>query len=110
MVKLLNSRDSKGTAERRSWSLKRSMLKDPDKFEKGFKEVEKFLTEGKAKDVTAEDDKETKRNVLVESGRIARGTVLPLADLNIEDIDAIIIPGGFGAAKNLCSFATRCPI
>ena len=60
--------------------------------------------------VTSEDDKETKRNVLVESGRIARGTVLPLAELNTEDIDAIIIPGGFGAAKNLCSFATRCPI
>jgi len=64
VVKLLNSRDSKGTAERRSWSLKRSMLKDPDKFEKGFKEVEKFLTEGKAKDVTAEDDRAQKEQNL----------------------------------------------
>lgn len=56
--------------------------------------------------VTSEDDTDSKRNVLVESARIARGTVLPLKDFNIEDVDAVIIPGGFGAAKNLCSFAT----
>jgi len=56
--------------------------------------------------VTSEDDTDTKRNVLVESARIARGTVLPLNELKIDDVDAVIIPGGFGAAKNLCSFAT----
>lgn len=56
--------------------------------------------------VTSEDDTDAKRNVLVESARIARGTVLPLNELKIEDVDAVIIPGGFGAAKNLCSFAT----
>lgn len=45
------------------------------------------------------------RNVLVESARIARGQIVPLSQLRVADLDAIILPGGFGAAKNLCSFA-----
>ena len=46
-----------------------------------------------------------KRNVLVESARIARGQVIDLAELQAADIDAVIFPGGFGAAKNLCTYA-----
>ncbi|XP_059825011.1 glutamine amidotransferase-like class 1 domain-containing protein 3, mitochondrial isoform X4 [Hypanus sabinus] len=46
------------------------------------------------------------RNVLVESARIARGQVLDLVRLRAEDHDAVIFPGGFGAAKNLSTFAT----
>lgn len=45
------------------------------------------------------------RNVLVESARIARGSVLDLAGFLAGDFDAIVFPGGFGAAKNLCTFA-----
>ncbi|MAF65916.1 MAG: isoprenoid biosynthesis protein ElbB [Planctomycetes bacterium] len=45
------------------------------------------------------------RNVLVESARIARGDILDLARLGAKDIDAVLFPGGFGAAKNLCDFA-----
>jgi enhancing lycopene biosynthesis protein 2 len=45
------------------------------------------------------------RNVLVESARIARGRIVPLSQLRPADVDAIILPGGFGAAKNLCNFA-----
>ena len=45
------------------------------------------------------------RNVLVESARIARGNIRPLSELNAQDLDAVILPGGFGAAKNLCTFA-----
>lgn len=45
------------------------------------------------------------RNMLVESARIARGAVLPLSKLDAKEFDAIVLPGGFGAAKNLCSFA-----
>ncbi len=45
------------------------------------------------------------RNVLVESARIARGEVIDLKDANTADFDAMIVPGGFGAAKNLCNFA-----
>ena len=47
------------------------------------------------------------RNVLVESARIARGQVKDLREANVEDFDALIVPGGFGAAKNLSSFATE---
>lgn len=41
------------------------------------------------------------RNVLVESARLARGKIAPLADLDVTKYDALLIPGGFGAAKNL---------
>ncbi len=45
------------------------------------------------------------RNVLVESARIARGEISDLATAKAEELDGLIIPGGFGAAKNLCDFA-----
>lgn len=45
------------------------------------------------------------RNQMVEAARIARGEIKPIATLNAEDFDAIVFPGGFGAAKNLCTFA-----
>lgn len=48
---------------------------------------------------------EEKRNVLVESARIARGPVNLLSSLKARDFDAVIFPGGFGAAKNLSNFA-----
>ncbi len=47
------------------------------------------------------------RNVLVESARIARGSVKPLALFSAADYDALIFPGGFGAAKNLCDWAIK---
>ncbi len=46
-----------------------------------------------------------KRNVLAESARIARGNIKKLSELCIRNTDAIVLPGGFGAAKNLCDFA-----
>ena len=45
------------------------------------------------------------RNVLVESARIARGNIRDLATAQAEKLDALILPGGFGAAKNLSSVA-----
>ncbi|MDD2465157.1 MAG: isoprenoid biosynthesis glyoxalase ElbB [Desulfobulbus sp.] len=45
------------------------------------------------------------RNVLIESSRIARGKIGALATFNPDSVDALIIPGGFGAAKNLSSYA-----
>ena len=45
------------------------------------------------------------RNVLTESARIARGAVLALDQFNADEFDAIAFPGGFGAAKNLSTFA-----
>ena len=47
------------------------------------------------------------RNVLVESARIARGTVKDIGQANAADFDALIVPGGFGAAKNLSNFAVE---
>jgi len=46
-----------------------------------------------------------KRNVLVESARIARGDIKPLSVFQAKDYDALIFPGGFGAAKNLSTIA-----
>lgn len=50
-----------------------------------------------------------KRNVLVESARIARGKIHNLKEVKAADIDGLIFPGGFGAAKNLCDFAVKGP-
>lgn len=47
------------------------------------------------------------RNVLVESARIARGQVRDVRELQAADFDALVIPGGFGAAKNLSDFAFK---
>jgi enhancing lycopene biosynthesis protein 2 len=48
-----------------------------------------------------------RRNVRVESARIARGPVEDLATIHGDRFDAVILPGGFGAAKNLCTFAAQ---
>ncbi|SIS41948.1 Enhancing lycopene biosynthesis protein 2 [Neptunomonas antarctica] len=47
------------------------------------------------------------RNVLVEAARLARGEIIDLATANPDDYDALIIPGGSGAAKNLSTFAVK---
>lgn len=47
------------------------------------------------------------RNVLVESARLARGNVKDLVELKVKDFDALIFPGGFGAASNLSDFAEK---
>ena len=49
------------------------------------------------------------RNVLVESSRIARGEIKDMAEVSGNDLDALIIPGGFGVAKNLCDYAMAGP-
>ena len=47
------------------------------------------------------------RNALVESSRITRGKVNSLFNARAENLDALIVPGGFGAAKNLSDFGYR---
>jgi len=47
------------------------------------------------------------RNVLVESARIARGKIQPLDQLNVQEFDALILPGGYGAATNLSDVASK---
>lgn len=48
-----------------------------------------------------------KRNVLIESARIARGEITNLKNITASEIDGLIMPGGFGAAKNLSNFAFK---
>lgn len=45
------------------------------------------------------------RDILAESARLVRGAITPLAALDPRDVDGVMLPGGFGAAKNLCTFA-----
>jgi len=54
--------------------------------------------------ITGEEMDET-RNVLVEAARIARGSIKDLKQLNPEEFDGLLFPGGFGAAKNLSTWA-----
>jgi enhancing lycopene biosynthesis protein 2 len=49
------------------------------------------------------------RNVLIESARIARGKIKPLSEYKADNFDGIIFPGGFGAAKNLSTYAIDGP-
>jgi enhancing lycopene biosynthesis protein 2 len=56
--------------------------------------------------ITGEEMNE-KRNVLIESSRIARGKIKDLKEFEPENFDAIIFPGGFGVAKNLSDFAFK---
>jgi len=55
------------------------------------------------------EEMDERRNVLIESARITRGNLLDLEELKAQRIDALILPGGFGAAKNLSDFAVKGP-
>jgi len=57
--------------------------------------------------LTGEVVEQESRNVLVESARLARGRTRALSDMTVEDVDAVVLPGGFGAAKNLSTYATE---
>lgn len=46
-----------------------------------------------------------RRSVLREAARIARGDIKPLSAFRVEDFDALVFPGGYGAAKNLSTYA-----
>ncbi len=50
---------------------------------------------------------EERRNVLIESARLARGNIKPLSELNINEFDCILFPGGLGAITNWCDFQTK---
>lgn len=58
--------------------------------------------------LTGEEMNET-RNMLVESARIARGNIRNILEVNPADIDALVIPGGFGSAKNFTNWAFNGP-
>lgn len=55
------------------------------------------------------EEMDEERNVLIESARIARGKIKSINATSIDDFDALLIPGGFGAAKNLNRWAFEGP-
>jgi enhancing lycopene biosynthesis protein 2 len=57
--------------------------------------------------VTSAPVEGARRNVLAEAARIVRGQVVDMASVGAAELDALIFPGGFGAAKNLCTFSTE---
>jgi len=59
--------------------------------------------------LTGEPSGHERRNMLIEGARIARGSIQDIAGIHASDIDALIFPGGLGAAKNLCTFADDGP-
>lgn len=77
---------------------------------KAHAEVHCFAPDAPQSDVmnclTSKPQSGETRNQLVEAARIARGKIVPLSQLNPAEFHAIILPGGFGAAKNLCTFAS----
>jgi enhancing lycopene biosynthesis protein 2 len=62
---------------------------------------------GVANHLTGKEVSRERRNVLVESARIARGKIKDIKDVRAADLDAVILPGGYGAAKNLCDFDVK---
>lgn len=72
-------------------------------------EVDCFALQAPQKDVinclTGEPQAQETRNQLVEAARIARGKIKPLTELHAHSYTGLVIPGGFGAAKNLCTYA-----
>lgn len=65
------------------------------------------IEQGVVNHLTGKQIEGATRNVLEESARIARGNVTDIANIKASEIDALILPGGFGAAKNLCNFAVK---
>ncbi|PHM36096.1 isoprenoid biosynthesis glyoxalase ElbB [Xenorhabdus innexi] len=53
------------------------------------------------------EEKQEIRHIMEESARITRGNIQPLSEINTDTLDALIVPGGFGAAKNLSNFAFK---
>lgn len=55
--------------------------------------------------VSGNEVSDHERNILTESARIVRGNVKALSELNANDYAGLLVPGGFGVAKNLSTFA-----
>jgi len=53
------------------------------------------------------EEMDTKRNILVESARISRGKIAALSSVSADELSGLILPGGFGAAKNLIDYAVK---
>jgi len=73
-------------------------------------QIECFAPDAPQADVVdhaAKTSEANSRNMLNEAARIARSRIQPLSQADASQLDALVIPGGFGAAKNLCDFAAK---
>lgn len=59
--------------------------------------------------LTEQVSEKESRNILIESARIARGRIRKVEEVDVAELDGLVIPGGFGAAKNFCTFALDGP-
>src|ERR1700691_2494805 len=64
------------------------------------------VPQGRVLNFLTNEEMKEKRNVLLESARIARSKIKPLSDFVQEDFDILVMPGGNGVAYNLCTFGT----
>ena len=55
--------------------------------------------------LSGDENTSEKRSILQESARLVRGEISDISEASVEEFDAVIVPGGYGAAKNLCTFA-----
>jgi enhancing lycopene biosynthesis protein 2 len=67
------------------------------------------MPQAKVMDHTTKEPMDQTRSVLVEAGRIARGDIRDVAEVKEAQLDALVLPGGFGAALNLCTFGEDGP-
>jgi len=58
---------------------------------------------------STDNEYKSKRNVLSEAARIARGDIVPLEDIKSDELDALIFPGGTGMAKNIFNYIIEGP-
>lgn len=65
------------------------------------------IPQSKVADLYNRRETSEKRNVLIESARLARGNIIDLKKFNPKDYDAIVFPGGIGAVTNWCNYATK---
>ncbi len=78
--------------------------------DKAGAEIEIFAPNRNQRDVVNHlngQEMQEQRNVLVESARIARGQITDLNNLDPSNFDALVMPGGYGVAKNLSDFAIK---
>lgn len=65
------------------------------------------ILQAKTVDLYNRSDTSEKRNVLIESARLARGNIFDLKKFKADDYDAVIFPGGMGAVTNWCDYASK---
>lgn len=78
-----------------------------DKFGHAYQCFAPDIDQARVVNFLSNEEMPQKRNVLIESARIARSNIKPLAAYNHAEFDCLVMPGGSGVAYNLCTYATQ---